>query len=316
MTGNLDMMMKFRDLRVAEAIGKKAALGWFDVEFTVYGCAYLDRQINKMCYRVSEQKEDIYDFVVKSAREDIFPSNVHCLTKKYPVPSGMRELIAQDVKQDLAKQLQALYPKAFFQKLYQLAEFCTTDQMKSLLWAEAEHLEGMFAESALQDFFELLQYSYSCRKLTRDTYEALLRWYQEEMRNLDDNFVSKDIFETTMYAVGYESGSAIRYKTNANRGELLAKAFQMEQEGAFVTPVIFKTYWYNYQYRLSDVNQDFRQYLQQQYQDVYIHKIREIRKKSEKGNDVFDALLQETKTVWGEAATQTLVRYGYHWCLV
>lgn len=45
MTGNLDMMMKFRDLRVAEAIGKKAALGWFDVEFTVYGCAYLDRQI-------------------------------------------------------------------------------------------------------------------------------------------------------------------------------------------------------------------------------------------------------------------------------
>ena len=42
MTGNLNMMMKFRDLQVAEDVGKKAELGWFDVEFTMYGCAYLN----------------------------------------------------------------------------------------------------------------------------------------------------------------------------------------------------------------------------------------------------------------------------------
>ena len=51
MTGNLEMLMKMRNAKImkeanvqtAEDIAKKAELGYFDVEFTMYGCAYWDR---------------------------------------------------------------------------------------------------------------------------------------------------------------------------------------------------------------------------------------------------------------------------------
>ena len=61
MTGNLSAMMHMHDLRVAEDIGKMAELGWFDVEFTMYGCAYMFE--GKMCYKISSEAKDIYDYM-------------------------------------------------------------------------------------------------------------------------------------------------------------------------------------------------------------------------------------------------------------
>ena len=111
MTGNLMMMMKFRDLQVAEDVGKKAELGWFDVEFTMYGCAYLDRTDDRMRYKISSKEEDIYDFIELAARDDIFPSKIETLTLKCPVPMGTKDLIANDVKKELAKELRKKYQK-------------------------------------------------------------------------------------------------------------------------------------------------------------------------------------------------------------
>ena len=107
-------MMKFRDIQVAEDVGKKAALGWFDVEFTMYGCAYWEKEQDKLYYKVSTQAEDIYDFIEQSAAKDIYPSNVLSLSKKCPVPAGMKEWIAQDVKVELAQKLKVIYPKDCF----------------------------------------------------------------------------------------------------------------------------------------------------------------------------------------------------------
>ena len=52
-----------RDIQVARDFGRKAELGWMEVEFTVYGCAYLDPIENKVLYRVSSHAEDIYQFI-------------------------------------------------------------------------------------------------------------------------------------------------------------------------------------------------------------------------------------------------------------
>ena len=89
MTGNLNMMMKFRDIQVAEDIGKKAALGYFDVEFTMYGCAYWDGERK---YKISPNKEDIYRFIEEANLKEIYPSNVMQYTERCPVPSGMKEI--------------------------------------------------------------------------------------------------------------------------------------------------------------------------------------------------------------------------------
>ena len=49
-------VLKFRDEQVAEDVAKKAMLGWFDVEFIMYGCAYLDPKTDKMCYNYTLYK--------------------------------------------------------------------------------------------------------------------------------------------------------------------------------------------------------------------------------------------------------------------
>ena len=63
MTGNLEMLMNMRNAKImkeanvqtAEDIAKKAELGYFDVEFTMYGCAYWDRAAATMKYRISSR---------------------------------------------------------------------------------------------------------------------------------------------------------------------------------------------------------------------------------------------------------------------
>ena len=61
MTGNLQMLIQLHDEVVAEEVGKMAELGYFDVEFTMYGCAYLE--CGKRYYKVSPEAADIYQFI-------------------------------------------------------------------------------------------------------------------------------------------------------------------------------------------------------------------------------------------------------------
>lgn len=61
MTVDLDMMLDLRDLQVALDVQRRAEMGWFDVEFTMYGCAYY--QNGERYYRVSTHDEKIYNFI-------------------------------------------------------------------------------------------------------------------------------------------------------------------------------------------------------------------------------------------------------------
>jgi len=64
-TGNLEMLIDLRNRQVVkdaniqatEIVGRKAELGWLDVEFTVYGCVYLDTKEDKQYYKSSTQAE-------------------------------------------------------------------------------------------------------------------------------------------------------------------------------------------------------------------------------------------------------------------
>lgn len=314
MTGNLDMMVKFRDLQVAEAVGKKAALGWFDMEFTMYGCAYLDPTLGKMCYRVSERAEDIYDFAENSCHKGIYASNVVHMTKKYPVPSGMKNLIAQDVKKMLARELQKMYPRALFTVLDELAQGCVTDAAVALLDPQMEYLEGVFEEDRLDDFLTLVNYFHSHQTLTDQSYGRYLRWYKEEMQNLQDNIVSKDVFEATMYGMGYEENGIMRYMANANQGKIYSKVQALEQKGDFVGPILAKRYWYNYEYRLPDVISDFKKRLRETYPPALLQNIKAIVDKGGE-NENARALAEKARGEWGEYSLETIERYIHRWGL-
>ncbi len=326
MTGNLDMMMQLRNqqilndmrkdanIQVAEDVGKMAELGYFDVEFTMYGCAYLNPADNKMYYKVSSMAEDIYDFIEKSSQQKIYPGNVMQFTRKCPVPSGMKNLIAQDVKWELVQELKHAYPKAFFYELYKLAEECTTDSASAMLWEETEALEGVFEEEKLSRFEELVHYVHSCRNISDTSYKALLEWITEERRNMNDDFISKDMFEKTLYGLAYVQGNTVKYIENAQREYIYEKLYKVEQQGDFVLPIYTKTYWYNYEYRLQDVKKDFKEDLRNARNSVYLDKIRTLRGTEKKiSSDRFQNLVTEMKSRWGEKPAETLIRYGNRW---
>lgn len=318
MTGDLNMLMKFRDLKAAEDVGKKAALGWFDVEFTMYGCAYWDQANDKMYYKVSSVAQDIYDFIEKSIVGDIYPSNIMCLTEKCPVPSGMRDFIAQDIKIKLAKQLQALYPKEFFKMLYDLAKEHVNDSAATLLWEEAENLEGVFEEEQLRHFEELVNYTKSCLNIDSIQYYKFLAWISEERKNMNDDFVSKDIFEKTLYGIAYfEAGNLkyMKYMIDAQKAHIYKKVFQMEQQGFFVTPVLSQQYWYNYEYRLPDVINNFRNKVKTEYDHHFIEKIKLIcdQRKQKITETEFQTMKQNVQQKFGTEPVETLMRYAYHW---
>ena len=134
MTGNMQMMMKFRDLQVAEDFSKMAELGYLDKEFTMYGAAF--DEDGKRRYIVTGDLDKLYDFDSACTETQTYLTPLLTLTKVCPVPSGCDDDIARTVKMDLAKKLADVYSKEFFAAADTLAQAAeATDAAEPLLSA-------------------------------------------------------------------------------------------------------------------------------------------------------------------------------------
>ena len=262
MTGNMQMMMKFRDLQVAEDFSKMAELGYLDKEFTMYGAAFW--QGDKRHYIVTGDLDKLYDFDGRCLEEQIYLTPLLTLTKVCPVPSGCDDDIARTVKVDLAKKLSDVYSDGFFAAAADLSQAAeATDAARGAFDAWQEQLEGIFAEEKLQLFEGLARYAFSRRILTEETYRGYQYWLRQTRREMEDDVVVKDLFERTFYGYAqWTSGQKPRYITNANKGSVYRKWRQAQLDGQEVTPIFAKTYWYNYTYTVNDARDAFKAAIQ------------------------------------------------------
>ena len=178
MGGDINKIIRMRDAEIAEGMGRQAELGWFDVEFTMYGTAYLAD--GELCYRVSDLSDHIYHYMESHSVDDCYFGKVLSLTQRCPVPIGMQEEKALDVKKTLARTLRAAYPQELFDLLAQIAETARLDDAYALLLDEQEALEGRFDDGELRCYQELTAYSYSCLKLSRSHYDQIMSWIRKE----------------------------------------------------------------------------------------------------------------------------------------
>lgn len=315
MTGNLDMLKVFRDIRVGIEVGRKAKLGWFDVEFTMFGTVCYNRQENKRYYRISSRQEDVYDFIEQCMLQDMYASDMMMHTIKCAVPAGMQEEIANEVKRELAKMLKEAYPIEYFVNLYALADACIENNAAEPLWAECDILEGTFDKEKLTTFKLIVEYAYKSKNLSRRSYQQLMDWYQEELKNMDDDFISKDLFEVTMYGAGYmDEQGRMKFVSNAKRDNIYTKVYEYQRKGLFVTPVVNKTYWYNYEYRLQDVIQDFKDALKCKFDAKTVENIQSLCYREKKVLDEnMQTLLQRMKDEGTAVQVSTLIRYATQW---
>lgn len=310
MTGRLGLMMKLHDAQVADDVRRMAELGYFDTEFTMYGCAYMEN--DRRYYKISPNAEDIYSFIEKSNLQSIFPSNVYEYTKKCPVPAGMKEVIAQDVKMELAKKIRDSFPEEFFVMLANLAGDVTDDSAAEYMWSMVDELEGVFDIERLRRFEEQMEYIYTCRKITWETFKNLRVWLKDERKSMLENFETKDIFEKTIYGMMYLDGDRMRYVENARMEYVYERLYDVESKGGMATPIFKRTYWYNYSYRLADVMQDYKKTLRGYYDRTYLDELEKLRR-TDANRDLFIDTYRSVKKLYGDKAGETLLRYGNRW---
>lgn len=305
----------FRDAQAALDMGKKAMLGYFDIEFTMYGTAYLFD--GEMSYRISDEDDQIYHFMETAAAKDIFCANICQYSKRYKVPSGTKEEKELLIKYITARQLQQLYPKELFEQLSSIADIAKENIAYSMLKQEQELLEGLFEADELRYYEELVQHCYDVFALDKNSYQELRRWIVEERRNIEEDYIEKDIFEKTFYGIAYKTDNGYKYISDGLRKNMYRKKYVLQQDATILSPIFSQTYWYNYTYRLSDAKQDYLKRFKKVIDIDYMQKIEQISVKNQYASKIDGlGMITQAEKEMGRAAAKTLQRYLYTWRLL
>lgn len=313
MTVNLDLFMQFRDLQVAEDVGKMAALGWFDTEFTMHGASYLTAE--GVHYMISSHSHNIYTFLQQSHLSGYYPTPLLTLSKKCPVPAGEKDAIAQQVKLELARGLEASYPKPFLQLLHHLGSQTAHDGAKEWLLQVQDAISGLFVEDLLQLFQNLLDLAYRHKVLTQASYAYFSQWLAEERADMIDDVVLKDLFTRTFYGFAYETAQGyMDYYLNAQKETVYAHQDEMEAKGLLTTPILSKPYWYNYTYRLKDVKAAAELQFKTLLNEDYLQLVKKIQALPSAIDGAYYAqCVTYTQTHFTPAAQVALAAFGRRW---
>ena len=276
MTGDLNMLMLFRDMQVAQDVGRMAELGRYDREFTCYGFMYWADQHRH--YVISANDDRLYDQALALSGAGCWLTPVTSYSQLCHVPAGCEDDIAREVKITLARKLQTDYPIAFAKQIDTLAEIASTDDAVPLLEKLRDDLDGHYDRDALALYATLVEFAWQSKTLTSASHQAFQKWLAQNAKDMADDIISKDIFERTFYGFAYESAGKYRYKINANRGALFIQKQQMMQQHIATTPIISKTFWYNYTYRLADARSAFEKYVKYQMENGFLKHLESIKK--------------------------------------
>lgn len=264
MTGKLDFVLQFRDEQVAEEVRRKAELGWLDMEFMVYGTAYLKN--DQMYYRISSEEKDIYAFIEASLAEHIFCGDVLSLYKRCSVPIGTKEDKEIELAKQLGQQLKNKYPRELFELLQELSEAVQGDESYGWLLQMQEALEGVFEEERLGWFESQLEACYGSQRLSNQHYFEFKQWLKEERRYMLDDAIAKDSCAKTFYGLMAEdatSQAGFRYFEDSLAVYIYKKKFALEAQGRLTSPLFARTYWYHYGQRMGTMKNDYLRAMQQ-----------------------------------------------------
>lgn len=287
-----------RDLQVAEDIGARAKLGWFDKEFNFWGTVYFRN--NEEYYLISGNPDRVYDFTEKCLCENIYCTPVQTFVKKCPVPSGTEEVIARDFKMLLGKQLQKKYPIEFLRTFQETFSDIANDKAKNDLEQWRDMIDGLFDAEQLYLFELLLRAAYSAKILRTETYNNFKRWLQDVYSDMGDDLIIKDIYKREFYSLSYWENGCRKQVVNAQKLRLYMKAQELRNKGVLSTPIHQKTYWYNHDYRLADARKDYEIYLQSDLMQYFFET-------ADKFNKLSSPIIKEQ---YSQYCTEWQIEYG------
>lgn len=310
-----EMLYLYRDMMTALDVGKKAEMGYYDVEFNTYGCAYLNQQ--ERYYSISSSATKLYDFLENAALEDIYPTMILEHTFKKPIPRGFKELLEFDLKQNLAKEMQQDFSVSFLQALQKLAFTIKQNIASDLLNLYMDSLECSFQRDKLNLFEDTLRLSVSQQKLSIKDYQLLLNRVEEERDTISTELHPHDTFNQVFHAFAYELNGKRSYFYDARKDLVYQKRYALESEGATISPLFHETCFYNYDYRLTDARRDFVRKLPFIFDDTYFQLLRNIKSiPAICSQNEFITIQEEFFKQYGMITRETMQMYGHRWNII
>jgi len=300
------------DVLAADDIKKKAQYGYFDTEFTAYGTVYVEE--GKRQYRISSAAGDIYQFIEKSDLRHNYCASVYSLSRQYKTLSGMHDDNTLRVKYDLAKELQEIYPLEFFEMMHTLARKLQDNSAYEVLKNMQKNIAGLFDEHILFMFGQLVEHSYTSLQLTKDCYQELKYWYEEETRAVGEMPGRNDLFEKILYGISYKTKHGYEVYEDSLKETIYKKKEKLLADGIVSSPIFSQRCYYNYTYRISDVRKDFIEKLKTVLDKTFWSYLTEITD-HKKIIDVEHAklLLKNCEKTYNMECRKTLERYIRLW---
>ena len=167
----------------------------------------------------------------------------------------------------------------------------------------------------LDCFKELVKYSYKTLKLERYHYDSFMKWVEREYKNLEDDFVAKQLSEGRLYGIIYTENGQDIYFDDALCEYIYEKKYDLEQKG-IVTPIVLQKFWYDYSATLAATREIYGAKLEQTMRKHYLEQVKSIRTA---GRDLSKCsidltnILNDLEKNMGKRASATFERYLHQW---
>lgn len=304
----------FRDFKVAEDVGKMMELRRFEVEYEIYGTVYWQDKTRH--YLVGKNEDLLYSQIKQLSIEETYPLPLQVWHERTLVPAGWDEQIEQTVKIHFCRALRNQYPEDLWNNIEYVTKERRNDTAVAILDPIKESIEGIFCEDYLQLFNGLVDMGYQRRNITQRSFQIYMDWLKEERQNMINDIANKDLFSKDFYGFAYKDKTGrLHYFYNANQHLMDGKHYEQQKRGNLVTPLFHKKYWYNYDYKLEHVREDFKNQLKKLYTEDYFAILKTMRNLDVNINEAvyLDVLngysLDENATQIADAWRW----YGYQW---
>lgn len=303
-----------RDAQCASDVANMAEMGKFELDFLVYGCAYLENETRH--FRISDDANDIYQFLTQSPHQGVYPTSVMSHLHQTLVPSGMHDKIAYETKLSLARRLKACYSRDFFDLLVPFTKTAPTDASASLLMQMADEIEGHFNEWELQLLEGTMDIAFEAKQLTESSFKKLRAFIDCTRHQMEDDPVIQEQFSRTFTGFCYQTKQGkIKTFFDAQPLPVLEKQKACQQKGLLTGPIIQKTYWFKTFNAFAGLRQDYEKMLKHYQDKVYFERLNCIKAMpaviaTEEFSDALQILKNRAAT---EQEIGDFVGYGYRW---
>lgn len=256
-----------RDAICSDRVGLIADSGSMEQELTVFGTCYLEE--GQVKYRVSNDRREIYQFLVDASDMGVWPTPVESLTVRQLVPSGEEDSVLYAVKRALAKKLSAYYPPLYFDTMRSLVEAPATNDAWPLLEALRNHLEGRFEADGLLLYEMLVRDCVKQKSLDQAHKQRAWEWLAKNRDQMADDIVIKERNNRTFYGfVILSADGAVSTVYDIELERVIDKKIARERDGVLCGPILHKTFWFKDNQRLSTLRGCFDDWLRSVAVDV------------------------------------------------